>query len=197
MSKVCCVNGCNNKVRGLGYCNRHYLRFKRHGDPLGGRETMNGAPMQFIYDVALAYAGNDCLKWPFYIRADGRGQVRFRGRDQLSSRVVCILAHGEPPSPSYEAAHSCGKGHLGCVNPKHLRWATMMENELDKFIHGTTPSGSKNGMAKLTESQVNEISILSTSGNRLALAIRYGVSERTIRRVANGNIWPAAMRNAS
>lgn|SRR5574343_67330 len=30
----CKVEGCNELYMGLGYCNKHYKRFKTHGDPL-------------------------------------------------------------------------------------------------------------------------------------------------------------------
>ena len=31
MSKTCSVEGCNNKHKAKGYCNKHYYQFKRHG----------------------------------------------------------------------------------------------------------------------------------------------------------------------
>ena len=31
--KICKVEGCNNKVHGKGYCNKHYIRFKKFGNP--------------------------------------------------------------------------------------------------------------------------------------------------------------------
>lgn len=34
---MCSIDGCNGKVVGFGYCERHYRRFKNHGDPLAGR----------------------------------------------------------------------------------------------------------------------------------------------------------------
>lgn len=38
MSKsTCSIDGCNNKVVARGWCNKHYLRWANHGDPLGGR----------------------------------------------------------------------------------------------------------------------------------------------------------------
>lgn len=33
---VCKVEGCDGPVRLRGWCNKHYLRWSRHGDPLGG-----------------------------------------------------------------------------------------------------------------------------------------------------------------
>ena len=30
--KICIVDGCNNNVFGNGYCNKHYMQIKRHGE---------------------------------------------------------------------------------------------------------------------------------------------------------------------
>jgi hypothetical protein len=50
-------------------------------------------------------------------------------------RFVCTLAHGEPPTPTHQAAHECGNGHHNCINPKHLKWRTPLENSLQAKIH--------------------------------------------------------------
>lgn len=34
MCRICSIPDCGVKVRNRGYCNKHYLRFMRHGDPL-------------------------------------------------------------------------------------------------------------------------------------------------------------------
>lgn len=48
MSKsICSVAGCNCMVVARGYCNKHYLRWKHHGDPLGG---VNGASVRKVID---------------------------------------------------------------------------------------------------------------------------------------------------
>lgn len=42
--KVCKI--CGRKHKGLGYCNKHYLRFKKYGNPLylrGKEESLNGS----------------------------------------------------------------------------------------------------------------------------------------------------------
>lgn len=63
------------------------------------------------------------------------------GRTHTVSRLVCEYINGKAPSPEHEAAHNCGKGHEGCVNPLHMRWATRAENFSDKVIHGTSMRG--------------------------------------------------------
>ena len=34
--RTCTIEDCGNKVVARGWCNRHYLRWSHHGDPLGG-----------------------------------------------------------------------------------------------------------------------------------------------------------------
>jgi hypothetical protein len=62
-------------------------------------------------------------------------QVRFNFKPMAASRAMCILAHGLPPDAKMLAIHSCGNGHLSCVNPKHLRWGTTKDNAKDAALH--------------------------------------------------------------
>jgi len=40
--KTCSIEGCDGEYKNLGYCKRHYQRFKRYGDPLKTFKTANG-----------------------------------------------------------------------------------------------------------------------------------------------------------
>src|SRR5690606_12175061 len=74
-----------------------------------------------------------CLKWPFGRSGHGyAGQATVDGVREAAYRHMCRLAHGNSPSSEHQAAHSCGKGHEGCINPNHLRWATPAENQSDR-----------------------------------------------------------------
>jgi hypothetical protein len=136
-SPVCIVDGCNSpRKRGSGMCTAHTLRKWRHGDPLSGR-TPVGEPAKFIKKV-LATPTKECVSWPYSRGVDGRPLINnnsISDSTKIVSRIICIAAHGEPPSPAYEAAHSCGNGHLGCVNPLHLRWRTHRQNMQETLIH--------------------------------------------------------------
>lgn len=142
---ICSVADCERVGWRKGMCGAHYQRALKYGDPLAGR-TMKGAPADFLRKHA-DYSADDCLTWPFSDKGNGYGMVLFRGRRTTANRAMCELAHGKPPSASHEAAHSCGNGHLGCVNPRHLRWATKLENVHDAMKDGTASRGAKHAEA--------------------------------------------------
>jgi hypothetical protein len=39
--RSCSVEGCSKKHSGLGFCNKHYCKFRKYGDPLAGFERKN------------------------------------------------------------------------------------------------------------------------------------------------------------
>lgn len=140
----------------------------------------------------VGYAGDDCLTWPFSATR-GRGALQYMGKRWYAARLMCQLAHGEPPSPDHEAAHSCGKGHEGCTNPRHLSWKTRAQNRQDCANHGTNYRASRNASAgKLTYEQAVEIRALQ--GKEIAddVARRYGVSPTAIYLIWKGQTFKSA-----
>lgn len=137
----CEVLNCKNKVFRRTYCNKHYRRLIKHGCPHTTKRVANGALQEWIVKH-VNYDIDECLPWPFSRYPNGRGQHCHHKFGPLASRVMCFEAHGPPPTLKHEAAHICGKGHEGCVNPKHLVWKTKKENEADKIKHGTVNNGS-------------------------------------------------------
>lgn len=191
--KPCSVDGCNNfanKAGGgaKGFCAKHYQRFRTHGDPLGGN-TFQGEPFQFIEQIAVPFTGTECLIWPFSEARTSYPVIRINGVRMIVSRLVCELTKGPPQTNSLHAAHSCGKGHLGCVNPKHLSWKTPSENQCDRFAHGTSLRGERNSNTPLTEANVLEIRSLRGAVKQSDLAKRFGVSRNTIQNIQNGRTW--------
>lgn len=135
---ACSVAGCGRPARTVKLCNAHYLRLRAQGDVRGTGKAMRGEPGLFLVNVALPYAGDDCLIWPYSRNASGYGTMFAAGGETtIVSRTVCEMAHGLAPTPIHQAAHSCGKGHEGCISPRHLSWKTPTENSADKVMHGT------------------------------------------------------------
>lgn len=99
-----------------------------------GRRAPVGAPEAFIREH-VAHKGGDCVIWPYARAWNGYPEMRFEGRPARAHRVMCKLAHGEPPLPDFEASHTCENGHLGCVNPQHLIWESHYDNHQRKRGH--------------------------------------------------------------
>lgn len=154
------------------------------------RVTPHGELLRFIHEVALQHEGNDCLKWPFGRGPAGYGgTVIIDGKKFLVSRYICELVNGPPPTPKHEAAHSCGKGHEGCIAPEHLEWKTHTENMADTILHGTHNRGERHGCVKLTEAAVREILALKGIETQSKLAARFGVDPSTISYIHAGRRW--------
>lgn len=189
---ACSIDGCNGnaspKAKGArGWCNAHYTRWRRHGDPLSGT-TRFGEPERFLA-AAISTQGDDCLIWPFCRDGHGYAMLRRNGVVNYVSRVVCEAANGAPPSSMHQAAHSCGNGAKGCVNPRHIRWATRSQNEMDKVSHGTSKRGEGNHNAKLTEANVRQIRKLRNTCTRKELADTFGVQQPAIDKILCGQRW--------
>jgi hypothetical protein len=186
---LCSIDGCSKVVEARGYCKAHYRRWERHGDPLGGGISPS-TTLKWVMEVAIAYEGNDCLTWPFGKDGAGYGSMHIEGKHIRASRYICAMVHGEPDDPTYHAAHSCGRGHLGCVTKRHLRWASPQENALDKNDHGTMKRGPDINTCKLTPDVVSVVrAIPESSVSNQDIACRLKVSREQIRRIRRGTSW--------
>jgi len=186
---TCSVEGCGRKHTAKGYCYRHYTRFTKTGDPMGGVRAFRGDPLRFIQEKALPHQGDDCISWPFSRNTSGYGQYWHNGRLRIVSRYICELAHGDPPTPHHDSSHSCGNGHLGCVNPHHLSWKTKSENMADKLIHGTHHRGERSPISVLTENDVREIRALKGKMPYRQIAKIYKTSGSNVSTIMARKSW--------
>lgn len=184
--QLCAVEDCGALATIQVYCSAHYQRIRRHGSPVLGR-TSPGCVQAWL-EAHVDYNGDECLVWPF-ARAKGYARIRRNGQNVTAYRVMALLAHGEPPTPKHHAAHSCGNGPGGCVNPRHLRWATASENQRDRVEHGNSNRGERCGSAKLTEEDVRRIVKQINRVKTGVLASQYGVNFATIRDIEKGRTW--------
>lgn len=192
--KPCAVPGCNGNANSYakgarGYCGAHYQRLVKHGSPTAGF-TGKGEPRRWLDDHS-AHDGAECLIWPFTRNTDGYPMIGLgRGLGSTGAhRLMCCIAHGEPPTPAHQAAHSCGNGHLGCVHPGHVRWDTCSGNQADKIAHGRTNRGTRNPKHRLTEDQVRAVRAAEGRESIRSLARRYGVSRPAIKAIFTGRNW--------
>lgn len=186
---VCSIPDCGKPHYGNGLCAAHNARMIKYGDPLSLKTASPGEPMRFFKENVLTYEGTECLIWP-YGKSSGYGVLGINHKKHYVHRLACEAENGPAPTPDHEAAHSCGKGDLGCVARRHLSWKTGIENAADKVAHGTVTRGSRHGNAKLTEDAVLEIRALPKDcATWRYLAKRFCVSVRTVRDVQFRRKW--------
>ena len=133
----------------------------------------------------VAYRGDDCLEWPFS-KIRGYGQLTIgKNKIRKAHRLMCELAHGSPPSPKHEAAHSCG--NHGCVNPKHLRWKTRAESQAESVAMGRYYRSGRVG----AEGRDRAIQIRALKGrlSQNKIAEKFGVTHSTVAKIHRGETW--------
>lgn len=161
----------------------HYKRLKNYGR-LHLILNKKGSALEYLRQH-VGHPGDDCLLWPWRKNAAGYGVLEFRGRPWIASRVMAVLALGEPPFEGAEAAHDCCNPL--CINPRHIRWATRLENDHDKRRHGTLLVGAQVWNAKLNDDAVRFIR-RSELGD-LELAKMFECSRRVINQARRGEKW--------
>ncbi|HEY4452411.1 MAG TPA: HNH endonuclease signature motif containing protein [Solirubrobacteraceae bacterium] len=119
---VCAVDGCGDFVWRERWCNKHYLRWKRTGDPLGSTAP---TPAQRFWRKVDKTAPNGCWLWTGAARHKAGGYGTFNhghGRGWIPAhRFALELAYG-PIDDGLEVHHRCRTP--ACVNPEHLMAVT-------------------------------------------------------------------------
>ena len=129
----------------------------------------------------VAYQGEGCLIWPFCRNPEtGYGTFGHLSEHYYAHRFMCELVNGPPPSSKHHATHSCGKGHDGCVHPKHLEWKTPTGNLLDRRRHGTVRYNTAGFTGILTEDQVAQVRALKGIKSQYEIARMFGVGRPAI-----------------
>lgn len=182
----CLVGGCGLGHHAKGYCSEHYSLLVRNGHPENRQRTRRGAKLSWLI-AHSKFDGDDCLMFPF----PGHEAVPYKGRAHRVGNVMLRIVGGNPTFEKAECAHSCGNGHLGCANPKHLRWATSKENHFDQVVHCTRVRGINHPIAKLSSMDVIWIrELYSIGAKRMSdLAEMFQVSQTQISGIINRKEW--------
>jgi len=133
-----------------------------------------------------------CLEWQGAKNAHGYGRVMCDGKHQRAHRVAWVLANGAIPD-GLGVLHKCDRP--ACCLVDHLFLGTPADNAHDRDAKGRRQParGARNGLAKLTDSDVLEIRRVYVRGAREfgqhALARRFGVHHTLIGFIVRREIW--------
>lgn len=184
---ICKIDGCDKASRSRGMCHMHYDRFRRGRDLHAPSRAARGECREWLFGKAK-FLSDECLIWPFYRDEKGYARITIGGSNLYASRVMCEIVYGAPSGDDW-TLHTCGNGHLGCVNPRHLRWGTARQNLDDRDRHGRTAKGEDIGNSKLTEETVRKIKAIAEFRSAASIADDLGVSASCVQKVIRRETW--------
>lgn len=177
-------------MKSRGWCNRHYLKWWNHGDPLGGIDYKLAptlAERMLQHAPGLGRETDECIEWLGAKDHRGYGTVTFDGVTRRAHRVSLGLAIGRDVEPGLSVLHSCD--NPPCINPRHLSEGTQLENVADAMERGRWAVGSRAASAKLTEEIVMDILSRSPKPRPRDIAEELGIDSATACRVLNRQSW--------
>ena len=175
----CEAEGCKNKYYARGFCFKHYLRLKRHGDPLylGNRinpekHGMKKTPEYKVWCDMKSRCNN--IKHKSYPRYGGRG-ITVCER-WINSFTAFLEDMSKRPFPKAQIDRIDNDGNY---EPNNCKWATHAEN-----LRHTSRT-------KLTMTKAIKIRAKYKKGNitQKELGAAFGVAEGTIFSVLNQSRW--------
>lgn len=138
--KTCSIPECDSVVgknSARGWCFRHYQRWQRHGDPLGGGPDRPSLTIKerFWSKVSKTEA---CWNWTGTTSDSGYGLLSVNGAQQRAHRFAWEMLVGDIPE-GIHIDHRCM--NKACVNPAHLRHASHKQNSEHLALRATNKSG--------------------------------------------------------
>lgn len=199
---TCLIADCPFPRHGLRWCDKHYRRWLRYGDPLypsqrGRRRRSDRERFESFVDRS---GGPDaCHPWTGGTDKDGYGQFSIAGRTRHAHAVAWEFARGPVPAGK-QLDHECHNravrdstctpgicAHRACCNERHLITRTPGEHS-KASVRNYDPRGeARYWNVKLSDAQVAEIRALLADGTPgRELSHRYKVSESWISYIKHG-----------
>lgn len=123
----CKVDGCDTPAITRSMCEKHYLRYKRHGDPGSVSRHLANSPEE-SFQIRTIWE-NDCLVWQGSTNSWGYGEIWIGDRTITAHCYAWTRSKGPIPDGML-VDHKCF--NRACCNIDHLRLATHQENMMNK-----------------------------------------------------------------
>lgn len=191
---TCSVQDCERVARTKGWCQAHYLRWWKHGDPDHGGPLRKIRPIGMTESETFAWfmtgtpPAAGCWDWTGVVNSTGYGRFSV-GHDPVDAHVAShriYNTHDPVTDENPFVLHSCDRPI--CVQPKHLHSGTPAENIKEAVERGRVAHGERASGAKLTESDVLWIRAQTGMKHREMAGI-LGVSMGTIGFILRGETW--------
>lgn len=121
---TCSIPDCEKKPYGRGWCQMHWSRWRRHGNPHAPSNQGLDPLDRFFSKVNV---DGPCWEWIGQLGAQGYGVFSFQRKDTAAHRWIYQRLVGPVPA-QLELDHLCR--NRSCVNPDHLEPVTHKENVL-------------------------------------------------------------------
>ena len=133
---VCSIEGCEAKVLARGWCNKHYKRWRRHGDPTTTKVKRWQTLEERFWSKVDIKGENDCWEWTAvkYGRSREYGCFYDNGKGIPAHRFAYELVNETKVPEHLQVCHNCF--NKSCVNPNHLRVDTQSGNLMDADASG-------------------------------------------------------------
>lgn len=188
--RQCDIEGCAGAHKSRGWCDTHYQRWRKHGDPLRvltSGPTPRSREEALFSGIPVGLGAGECWPWQRFLDKDGYGTLKHSGKHYRAHRYSYDL-HFPGLEGWMVVRHTCHKE--SCVNPHHLLAGTQADNIADQAVRGTTTRGERQGLSVLTEDKVREIRRQHLAGETsVAIAKSIGNSVHCVRDVLRGKTW--------
>jgi hypothetical protein len=146
-------------------------------------ETLEDRFMKYIF----IDTNSGCWLWTGNVDHYGYGRLGYKMKSYRASRAAMLIFNGKDPGKLF-VCHKCDNPL--CANPEHLFLGTQKDNMQDCKNKKRQNAGSKNGSAKLQESDIPKIFEMAKSGaTHLEISKVFSVSRSNIGSILNKKRW--------
>lgn len=188
--KQCEVDNCGNPHNAKGFCNTHYGRLRRGGNP-HIKSQIEKTPTERFFESFEKLSTTDCWEWTSYKANFGYGKLRANGREVRAHRFSYEYFVGPIPN-GLCVLHKCD--NPPCVNPKHLYIGTKRDNARDMIERGRAyqppTQGEYNSQAKLHDGDIHVIRYLVECGLKQTHVANFlGISKHQVNSIVHKRSW--------
>lgn len=132
---------------------------------------------------------NQCWIWKGFRRPNGYGALKINGVHRFAHRVSFVL-HGGKLNAGDCVLHRCD--NPPCVNPRHLRKGSRVDNRADCVSKRRQSAGRKHYLSKPLPKDVLDAIVAGYSKRQVPLRVfaqQFNLGTSTIHRIVKGKHW--------